>query len=476
MTDHLRVELDIELVSDVCISATNRTLGAAETLTSLPGRTLWGLAATLCYQAGMDEAEAFQLFHQGAVRFADAVPVHLGHRSYPTPRAWHVPKSAGAAAAARNLAVDAGEAEVQHKPLAAGWLTPDGSRIEVATSHALRTSVDRSGKPRDGLLYGLPTIQAGQNFWTCISGPADAVERVVAALTRDDLSLGRSRNTELGRVRFRRRSTPIGALADGDGPTGETLSFLCVTRCVLRDPATGAPTLQPFGAAFGLDAGWAYDPARSFVRTARVVHFHGKRGRPETERFALERGSVVTFRKAGGGADWAAVLAATRAGVGEHVGEGYGEVLAAPTWLSAATHPLRVASAEQTPVAPPTDALFAWARREADAQKASRNSFEAACALAPELARFKVPPAQWGAVHALARAARIRQASDEAFRAELQQYLGEGRRNVDAGWKGGARQQLLEALQRPDRSNIPQFVEYLAGACMRAGREGGSLA
>lgn len=476
MSNHLQVELDIELLTDVSISAGNRTLGAAETLTCLPGRTLWGLAATLSYQAGMDEAEAFRLFHQGALRFADAVPVHGGARSYPTPRAWHVPKAVVQPDTAHNHAAQLSAPEVQHKPLDAGWSTPDGTRVDVTTTHALRTSVDRSGKPRDGLLFGLPAIEAGQSYWTCVSGPAEAVERVVTALTHSDLSLGRSRNTELGRVRFRRRTTPIGALADGEGPTGEAIAFLCVSRCVLRDPATGAPTLLPYSEAFGLDAGWSYDPARSFVRTARVVHFHGKRSRPETERFALERGSVVTFSKAGGGADWAAVLAATRAGIGEHVGEGYGEVLAAPAWLSAATHPLRPAERVIASAPPPTDALFAWARAEADARSASRASFEAARALAPELARFKIPPAQWGAVHALARAARVRQASDEAFRAELRQYLGEGRRNVDGGWKAGAREHLLEAVDRPDRPNAPRFVEHLAGACLRAGRDGGTPA
>lgn len=462
------IDIEIELLADVSVSASNRTLGEAETLTCLLGRTLWGLAANQAYAAGMDENEAFRLFHQGAVRFTDAVPLQAGARTYPVPRSWHQVKHGNPSETIYNMVRDAAPADVQLKPLAEGWLTPACEQVPVETAYSLRTSVDRSGKARSGLLFGIPVIMAGTRFCASISGEAVDVERVLAGLLASEVSLGRSRHTELGQVRIRRAAEPIAKLNQALEVVDGTLSFLCVSRLILRDPQTGFPTVTPTPQAFGLDASWHWDARASFIRSTRIVHFNGKRGRPETERHAIERGSVITFRGGQAPQSWEAWVASLTAGVGEATGQGYGEVLLNPAWLNEAQHELQRAARPREASPAPQDELFTWARNEATRRRALGDAYVAAREAALKFSRYGVPASQWGTIHQMARAASARGQSTDAFAADLNEYLSDGKRNVSIYWKTGARQALLDLLKRPD---APRFVEHLANACMRQTHE-----
>jgi hypothetical protein len=467
MSENRTVELEVELLSDVSISASNSTLGEAETLTCLLGRTLWGVAANQAYAAGMDESEAFRLFHQGGVRFLDAVPMHGNARTYPTPRSWHQQKKATDSRTVFNLVAGTGPDGAQLKPVSDGWLTPGGGRVEVPTSLSLRTSIDRSGRARAGLLFGIPVMEAGSRFWTRLSGEAAALECILEGLQRSDVSLGRSRHTELGRVRIRVRPQPAECLRDVFDVANGKVSFLCASRLLLRDPATGFPSLTPDPRAFGLDEGWIWRSEASFIRTASVVHFNGKRARPETERHAIERGSVITFVGAGD-PDWAAVREAVARGVGESTGQGYGEVVVNPVWLTGTEFEVVRSEAARQKAAEPADELFRWARAEAQQRQASRGAYEDARAAAAQFQRYAIPPAQWGILHAMARAARTRGKSSGELKEAVIEFLKEGKRNVAGQWKGGAMMALESFL---DRADSPVFLEHLASACMRLERE-----
>lgn len=462
MSEEHVLELDLELLADVCLSTENRTLGPAGTFTCIPGRTLWGAAANLAYRSGMAEAEAFRLFHQGAVRILDSVPAHDGARSYPLPLAFHGEKE-GLAGTLHNFAL----AEVRERlagvrtdAVKTGWLSADGTLVEPEEVFTLRTSVDPTGRARDGLLYGLSALRAGTRLWGGLCGRREDVETVATLLTRAPVRLGRSRNAELGLVRVKPRVQPARKLESVAGKTG-ILSFLLVSRCLLRDPQSGAPRLEPRPEDFGLEpAAWSLDPASSFLRTARVVHFNAKRQRPETQRFALERGSVVTFE--GGGPVSPGTLPRW---AGEHQGEGYGEVLPAPKWLGeAALQPTSV-EPPRSSAPPPGDELFRWADERARGRQEARELHEAAWTAARRLRRFRVPGAQWGELHGMARAARFLGRGGGTLLAEVEQLLQGGRRRLSDRWRD-ARGPFLEAC-RGHVEHLPVFLEHLAGACMR---------
>jgi len=474
MSNPCILELELELLSDVCVSTSNRTLGPAGTFECIPGRTLWGAAASAAYRSGMAEDEAFRLFHQGAVRLLDAVPMHGNARTYPVPRSLHRRKDVSAAEAWNFTLREVREQwkDVQCKPVGEGWLTPDGTQVRVETLYTLRTSIDASGRAREGLLFGLPALRAGTRLWTALLGEKADVERVAALITLPGgIRLGRSRNVELGLVKVNRRTEPAARLASAEGAT-QRLSFLCASRCLFRDRATGAPTLVPSPEDFGLDSSaWVFDDASSFVRTARISHFNSKRRRPETERLAVERGSVLTFASRGPSVDPKTLGPLWALGVGEHRGEGYGEVVAMPTWLHDRSVVLREAGSCSVAVnPPPTDELFTWASETGGARDQAAEAYGAADECARNfLRRHRVPPSQWGELRAKARSARFLGQPGAALRNEIEHWLKSGWRNLSPRWKA-ARGPLLEACTH-HLDDLPLFLEHLASACMRPGLE-----
>lgn len=467
------LELELELLSDVCLSTSNRTLGPAGTFECIPGRTLWGAAAAQAYRSGLDEGEAFRLFHQGAVRILDAVPLAGNARTYPIPRSLHRRKdeSSGDAWNFTLPKVREDLQDVQCKPFGEGWITPDGSVVEVDSVYTLRTSIDPTGRAREGLLFGLPALRAGTRLWTALVGEPQDVERVAGFLLRPEgVRVGRSRNVELGLVRATRRDTPVARLTPVAGAS-RRLSFLCASRCLFRDPDTGAATLIPTPESFGLDGStWKFDEASSFVRTARISHFNSKRRRPETERLAIERGSVLTFVGTGEPVDPATLAQKLAGGVGEHRGEGYGEVVVAPGWLH--DRSVTVAEPGRRELAvqpPPQDELFAWASSTARARAAARDLYEKAGEVATGLRRHRVPASQWGELRAKARTARFLGRKGADLRKEVEDWLTTGRRGLSPAWKR-ARGPFLEACSQ-NMDDLPLFLEHLASACMRPGLE-----
>lgn len=468
-TEMTTVNLVLELETDVSIRESNRTLGSGGTLTWLPGRVLWGAAAAAAYRDGMDDDEAFALFHRGLVRFRDAVPLAGSERTYPVPRSWHAPKGTTGSTALVNLAATDPSDGIQWKPLEEGWLSPDAVRIVVPTALSMRTALERTGRAKEGLLHTLSAIRAGTRFCTSLSGPREAVESLVNRMTSQGLALGKSKNTELGRVRVTRSAQSFGRLASALSSGATDISFLCVSRLVLHDPETGFPTIVPDPRAFGLDATWQLVPERTFIRPVKVVHFNAKRARPETERLALERGSVVTFSGPSNTLDLEGLQKLEEVGIGAWRHQGYGEILVHPQWLANAAAHLAESSPEvrAAAVPEPEDALFQWARQRARETAMSLEIGVRAGKLARELAVMGIPPAQWGALHQKARWARIHGTGANAFREEMTRYFATGRRNVAEAWKGGTRQRLLAALEA-EGEKAAVFLEHLANAGMRA--------
>lgn len=455
------LEYEIECLSEISLSASNQSIGTLDSLDFIPGRTIWGLVANRAYQSGMTEQEAFRLFHQGAIGFRDAVLLQDGVRAYPIPRSWHVPKNRPS----KEIFGGIPASDEQFKPYGEGWLTAERVPVAIERNYAMRTSIDRSGKARDGLLYGIPTIQAGTRFTGAIIGTQADVEQAWYFLKNQELTLGRSKNSEMGLVRFTQRTGASPSLGSNLAGSSRQIDFYCVSRCVLRSDETGAPTYLPAPSAFGLDDDWTFDETGSFIRVVKIVHFNGARRRPESERFAIERGSVIRFKTERGTLDTQRIQGVLDWGVGDFTEQGYGEVLCNPAWLAEGPFQLGTATSVAKPVKEPQDELFQWVRARVKQAKARDEAFERAQQEAQTLGRFRITPAQWGTLRHMARGARVRQHSPEAFQLALEAHLGSGRRKLDQEWTSSVKAKILAIAAEEDG---PAKVEQLAAACARA--------
>lgn len=454
--------LNLEAKTDLSLSTGNQTLGQADSHDYIPGRTLWGAIAAAAYGSGMAEDLAFRLFQLGDVRVTDGVPMLDGARCYPSPSSWHHPKEQPGGEC-RNFAIKAMRdvGNEQYKPRSVGWLTADLQPLVVDRDYSLRTAVDSTGKAREGLLYGLPVIRAGTRFLARLEGAEADLKEVRRFVDGRDLRLGRSRNAELGLVKVAIASAPK-SLSHGIGKVKQ-VSFLCVSRCVFRDAKTGAPTLVPSATEFGLAEDWSFDLAASFVRSTRVVHFHGKRGRPEPERYAVEKGSVLTFT--GPSSVMLEDLASSlRGGVGDFTAQGYGDVLVAPKWLTLETVQVQATGEKQAASAPPPkDELFRWATERGRETRICIDLYGQATDDASSLRAYKLPGSQWGAVRAMARAGRYQDAG--RLREKLNDYVHGGKRQISKGWKRAYPD--LEKLCQGKGEHLAVYLEFLASACMR---------
>ena len=478
----MRIDFELELSTDVSVSASARTVGEARCLDYLPGRTLLGVAAKVLY--GQDHPRCFDIFQRGTVRFLDAVPLIGGFRVAPTPRSWQQSKYG-------NTAYDLASghpppAGVQFKGCTDTWRDEKRNPLAITRHTTLRAAMQPNGRTRDGFLYAMESLPAGLVLHACIVGPEEDVQSVAAALQAEEVFIGRSRGAEYGRVRVRVRDAAPRDLLPSEESTSSTLHVLCRSRVCFRSAATGMPSLVPHAQEdFGLPQGWELDLASSVLRLESYSPFHGKRRRPDLEHQVLQRGSVLTFR-AGPGASQvrpADIAARTAAGVGIWRNCGLGEVSIQPTWLGVAhldipTDPVNALAPRAQPEAPPSDALFQWMTERHETASARREAASSIEKEAAELAKLRVSASQWGEVRRFARDARLRRIDDNTFREEVLRHVTTGVSSLKRAWgrEVGAKKAsdfLRDALNAaPPGVGASAWAEAIAARVVRLARQG----
>ena len=469
-----RVDLDLELLTDVSVPETNRSLGSARSLDYLPGRTLWGAVAAAAFRAGMTQEEGLRRLRSNALRFLDAVPSRTGQRTYPTPRSWHGPKYGEGVL---NLCCDGVRANLrgtQVEPLATVWRDTSGREVDVRKRFSLRTSVTAAGRANEGLLFGIDAIGEGTRLNSCIEGEEDNVDWALSLLEGRDLRIGRSRSAEFGRVRCRRAEEASPSLAFVQGPA-RRIHILCCSRLSLRDPATGSPTFRPRATAFGLPDSWALVPQASFIRTARYSTFNSHWRRPEHDRHVIEVGSVLTFEGARP-EDPAELRAKASGGVGSGRAEGMGEIAVHPAWLTEAVGALPQPTSGYSDIAegspkPPRDTLYDWATARSRRRAAARLAAQWADHEAERFRRYRLNPSQWGVLRQMGREARHRADGATWLRKELARFVESGVSSLSRGWgsqdgEERAGERLL-AIAGDGGDDLPARIELLANRGLR---------
>lgn len=300
-----RTAVVIELIEPVVVSARSASTGGHQSLSVIPGGTLLGLAAQRLYDE-LDGATAWRVFHSGAVRFGDGLPIlNDGAVGAPIPASLAVPKGARAEIDGQlnhstviNLAhPGAGATGVQFEPIRGRFITDDLRLFSVRRTDALKTAIDRqTGRARDAMLFELEAIDADQSFLSTIDADADKIdkaefERVVASLLATGRArIGRSRSAEYGQVRLTRIDS-LDPVTSNDAK--DHVVWLKSDLCV--EGLDGRHNCLAFRA--GSVQGWRIVPERSFVTWRTYAPFNGRWAVHAPERVVAAAGSVLTFEK-----------------------------------------------------------------------------------------------------------------------------------------------------------------------------------
>ncbi|MGS2743864.1 type III-B CRISPR module-associated Cmr3 family protein [Halomonas sp. LS-001] len=341
--------LKVTLEQDVILGATGATLGNLETLDYLPGSVFLGAAASRLYSELTDE-EAWRLFHSGAVRFNDALPLAGSEPAWPVPLSWHhykgedfkkdAPYGAPATLSASKIFDSAlntdTDGQRQPKQLRKGYVTLSGGYSTSSKQLRMKTALDAdTGRAAEGQLFGYQSLEAGQVFVFMLEAAvADQalLDKAVASLT-GTLRLGRSRSAQYGRVRVERLE--LAAATQTQLPTataeGTTLSLWLLSDLALVDEL-GQPTVQPHPECLGLPEGAEWLSKESFLRTRRYSPYNAYRRSHDEERQVITRGSVLRYQLRNPLTE--DQFTTLQQGLGVYQSTGLGRVALNPSWLS----------------------------------------------------------------------------------------------------------------------------------------------
>lgn len=489
--------LEIRLLSNVALSRSSATVGGHETLRYIPGRALLGACAARLYGPPTSDEDTWRIFESDGVTFGCALPAHRGELTVPVPLSYYYPKERGGPDVGVKLwqrrtrkgepwKVATGVKNLAAAPQAKGESLKQHRKPEFVdrylrghkpkTHFSMRTAVGSDGRVRDGYLFSIEALCAGQTFaarlWCAHERDLDLL---VSVLDGRRIRLGKSKATEFGLadVKVREGAFDYGQpLVQG---TASRVSLLLLSDMCLRDDA-GHPTLTPIPKDFELPE-WEYDPGHSFVEHRVYSPYNAHRKKHDPERQVLAMGSVLTFRGSSP-VDLATLRKKLERGVGWHRNEGLGQVLVAPELLAVAL-PATADAPETGPKSTEApadvlghDAFFQWLAHRAEVEVRADERREEVSDTAKGF-RNLVSRAQWGEVRALATRAMTAAIDGAEFVKDLGALVGNGVGKLDARW--GRRlargktvgEKLIEVLEAVESTERARWALDLATQAAR---------
>ncbi|MGY4878181.1 type III-B CRISPR module-associated Cmr3 family protein [Vreelandella aquamarina] len=343
--------LKVTLEQDVILGATGASLGNLDTLDYLPGSVFLGAAASRLYSE-LTDGEAWRLFHSGAVRFNDALPLAGNEPAWPVPLSWHhykgetFKKDTQSDAVATLIASQIFDSALnkdtndqrQPKQLRKGYVTLSGGYVTSSKQLRMKTALDAdTGRAAQGQLFGYQSLEAGQVFVLMLeAAQADLalLDKAVASLT-GTLRLGRSRSAQYGRVRVEPWESEASQLTPPAATDTDrrNLSLLLLSDLALVDE-NGQPTVQPHPEYLRLPEGAEWLVEKSFLRTRRYSPYNAYRRSHDEERQVIARGSVLRYQLREPLTE--AQCASLQQGMGMYQSTGLGKVALNPSWLNQA--------------------------------------------------------------------------------------------------------------------------------------------
>ncbi len=350
----MRVYYQLTLVDPVIISQTTATTNNHECVDYIPGSTMLGAAAGRLYSE-LTDTQSWDVFHNGACRFSPCYAMIDGQPSLPVPASWHVAKGVAAtkderiqADAVSNHAYAAfrRDERVQYKQWREGYITAQGREAEVVKSLRTKTAIKaETGNADDNRLFSYSYLEAGQHFVGWIDCPDEALCERLKACLKGELRLGRSRNSEFGRVKLtflnnHGESYPIDA--------GSSLVLWCLSDVQMLNQL-GMPTMTPsLQEIFSLLAASSNLPLpagrlnleRSFIRSQRISRFNQTRQGLDSEQILISKGSVLVYDLDQALTDSQLALLSQQ-GIGINKQQGLGWVAVNPAW-ALMSHPGKI--------------------------------------------------------------------------------------------------------------------------------------
>lgn len=296
----MRIYYQLTTIDPVIVSQTASSTNNHECLDYIPGSAILGALAGEHYSK-LTKEQSWQVFHNGTVKFGPCYPLVNEQLTLPTPACWHFEKDTQPVEGNKykseyisNHTADSFQRDEskQYKQCRDGYLSSKGYIADINKSNTTKTALDhKTGSAKDKKLFSYSYLHASQQFIGWIECEDEQLLNQLRESLNKTLHIGRSRNTEFGRVALEIIKVSTPAINNNSNE----LVLWCLSDCEFINDV-GMPTLTPQGKDIHTQLNEAtLVPARSFIRTNRISLFNQKRQGFDSEKIVISKGSILTF-------------------------------------------------------------------------------------------------------------------------------------------------------------------------------------
>jgi CRISPR-associated protein Csx10 len=302
----MRIYYTLTTIDPIIVSQNNATTNNHECLDYIPGSAILGALAAQ-YYATLSAEQSWSTFHCGKVQFSPCYPVVNNEIAYPTPASWNYDKIR-----ADNIIEDGKynfslltnhsahsftrDDSIQYKQCRTGFVNSQGDIAKVQMGNSTKTALDeRTGSAKESQLFAYSFIESNQTFsgWIELKDNDQEIDDAIRNFLNSDIRIGRSRNTEFGRVKL--AEVKVQHPANNENNNNE-LVLWCLSDCEFINNA-GLPTLTPSGESiYPTLKNAKLSRNKSFIRSVKTSHFNQKRQGLDTEQVLISKGSVLTYQ------------------------------------------------------------------------------------------------------------------------------------------------------------------------------------
>ncbi|MEG3755230.1 RAMP superfamily CRISPR-associated protein [Psychromonas arctica] len=331
----MRLFYTLKTIEPIIMSENHSTENNDSCLDYIPGSAILGALAAQHYTV-LNEQKSWDVFHSGETIFSHCYPVVNDQLALPTPASWHFAKGDEVlddsgkynAESISNHASPTFKREqaVQYKQCRDGYINSDAQSAIVNQGITTKTAIDnQTGGAKESQLFSYAYIQPGQTFLGWIECPDDVAEQFKTSLSKG-LSLGRSRNSEFGKVAINLVEAPLIAPPNNNN---ETLVLWCLSDCECYDQ-DGNPTFMPKLKDLHPQLIGKLNKQKSFIRSTSCSRFNQKRAGLDSEQMLIAKGSVLVYDLKE--VDQTHLNTLSETGIGINKQQGLGWVNVNPDW------------------------------------------------------------------------------------------------------------------------------------------------
>lgn len=325
------------LKSDIILNVKSASEGPNASLDFIPGSCFLGVVAKELYDSSNEKS--FVLFHSGKVRFGDAHPAMDKFRTLRVPSLWYAPK--GEKLSEGNVVVwpeysrkDDNEGPDgnprQFKQCRTGFyaftdLTNTATPYNATKTVAIKSAYDSEKRcSEDNKMYLYESLATDQVYYFTVEIDDESMVSVIKDALSGMRHIGRSRTAQYGLVEIEEHPDFIEYSAK-TADNGNEARIYADGRLIFLDK-NGMPTVTPTEDEMGLPAGSRIDWSKSQTRTFQYSPWNSKRQAFDTDRYGIEKGSVIVVKFPDG-------IAISDGYIGSYNNEGFGKILVNPAFL-----------------------------------------------------------------------------------------------------------------------------------------------